>query len=99
MICRSYCVLRSTLYQSDVYRLSQLMLTTDIISTPTRVGGVVKASGFPPSLPGRKRITRLNWQRVSDLRTCRRVSILVVVKYSKFLWSVMTSIGKADPLR
>ncbi len=42
---------------------------------------------------------RLNCDRNSDHLACRLVSFLVVVKYSKFLWSVTMSMVLADPSR
>jgi len=44
-------------------------------------------------------MTRLNCDKNSDHRACQRESIFDVEKYSRFLWSVMMSIGEAEPLR
>ena len=60
---------------------------------------LVSASGFAPSLPGQYRTARLNWQRNSDHWAWRHVRSLVVEKYSRFLWSVMTSMGEAVTAR
>src|SRR5260370_20764816 len=57
----------------------------------------VRASGLVPSLPGRKRIRRLNWERYSDQCACWHVSFFVEVKYSRLLWSVTVSIGFLEP--
>ena len=58
-----------------------------------------EASGLVPRRPGRNLITILKAERYSDQRACRRESNLVVAKYSRFLWSVTTSIWELAPSR
>ena len=59
----------------------------------------VRALGLEPSQPGQNWIFKLNCERYSDQCAWWRVSFLVDMKYSKFLWSVMVSIGSAQPSR
>ena len=44
-------------------------------------------------------MTKLNWESNSDQWACLLDKILVVEKYSRFLWSVMTLIRVAEPSR
>ena len=48
---------------------------------------------------GWKQMMRLNWERHSDQQAWQQVRTLVVEKYSRFLWSMNTSIGVPEPLR
>src|SRR5260370_41945043 len=57
----------------------------------------VRASGLAPNHPGLKQILKLNGERNSNHLTCCCVNFLVVVKYSKFLWSITVSTGWVDP--
>ena len=60
---------------------------------------LVIESSFSPSFPGQNWITMLNVWRYLDQWTCLRVRTLVVEKYSRFLWSITTSIGSPEPSR
>jgi len=44
-------------------------------------------------------MTRLNCDKNSDHWACWQESTFEVDKYSRFLWSVMMSIGEAEPSR
>jgi len=59
---------------------------------------LVRASGFPPSLPGRYSILKLYWLYSCIHRACRSLSSFVVMKVTKFLWSVRTCIRFGFPL-
>ena len=45
------------------------------------------------------RMTRLNWERYSDHHACLQINILVVEKYSRFLWSITMSMGYCQDQR
>jgi hypothetical protein len=47
----------------------------------------LRASALPLSFPGVYIILNLCWPKVSDYLTCRLLRTLVVVKFTKFLWS------------
>src|SRR5260370_30415646 len=57
----------------------------------------VSASGLVPNCPGLNQILRLNCERNLDHLTWHCVSFLVVVKYSRFLWSVTVSTRWVNP--
>ena len=59
---------------------------------------LVKASGFPPYFPGRYWILKLYWLSSCIHRACRSFNSFVVMKVTKFLWSVRTRIGFGFPL-
>jgi len=44
-------------------------------------------------------MSRLNCDKNSDHQACQWDSTFDVEKYLRFLWSVMTSIGEAEPSR
>jgi hypothetical protein len=58
---------------------------------------LVSALGFSPCFPGRYIILKLNRERNSDQRACRRFNIFVDIKYSRLRWSDSTLIGISDP--
>jgi len=44
-------------------------------------------------------MTNLNYKRYSDYYACLQVSILVIEKYSRFLWSIIILIEKTGSSR
>jgi len=59
---------------------------------------LVRASGFPPSFPGRYSILKLYGLSSCIHRAGRSFTSFVVMKVTKFLWSVRTRIGFGFPL-
>ena len=57
----------------------------------------VRASAFQFCFPGRQVIRKLNRESVSDHRAYLRVSYLLVIKYSRALWSNKIRIYKGSP--
>ena len=58
---------------------------------------LVSALGLPPCFPGRYMILKLNRDKNPDHLACLRFNSFVVVKYSRFLWSVITLTGDDVP--
>src|ERR1700712_4493255 len=61
------------------------LLSPTVGRSPARL---VRASGFPPSFPGRYMILKLYWVRNLIHRPCRSLSSLVDMKVTRFLWLV-----------
>ena len=62
-------------------------------------GWQVRASGLVLRWPGQKQMTMLNPDKNSNKQAWCQDRILVIKKYSRFLWSVTTSTGKVEPSR
>ena len=60
-------------------------------------GFLLSASGRTAFDPGLYVMRKLNWDKNLDHRTWHWLRALVVVKYSRFLWSVTMSNGSAEP--
>src|SRR6266540_3053910 len=80
-----------------ILRINSGVVATSLVKVPSQWR--VSALGFVLSFLRWKQIMRLNWERNLDHRTWRRLRSLVMAKYSRFLWLVMTSMGATEPSR